>query len=151
VDLQLFVEIRPLREGDLDDLEWDSEQVINADYIRRVVAARGDEVVFLLALVNGRPVGRLGIDYGRKASERVAHLWAFAVLPALQGLGIGTALIREAESLIASSPQGFQFAEIGADDWNHGAASLYQRLGYRDAGSERGSDGETIRMFRRPI
>jgi ribosomal protein S18 acetylase RimI-like enzyme len=151
LQLSLLVEIRPLRAGDLDRLEWDSEHAVDADYIRRVVAERGDEVVFLLALANGRPVGRLGIDYGRKAEEGVVHLWAFGVLPALQRLGIGTALVREAESLIASARRTAAFVEVGVDAWNDEAAKLYRRLGYRETGTERGSNGEVIRLLRRPI
>lgn len=151
LQLSLPVEIRPLRAGDLDELEWDSEQTIDAEYICSVVAERGDEICFLLALLNGRPIGRLGIDYGRKADEGIAHLWAFSVLPVLQRLGIGTALVREAESLIALSPRAVTFVEVGVDDGNDEAARLYRRLGYRDAGSERGSNGELIQLLRRPI
>jgi ribosomal protein S18 acetylase RimI-like enzyme len=147
----LPVEIRPLRSGDLDHLQWDSEHAIEADYIRRTVEERGDDVLFLLALVNGQPVGRLGIDYGRKAAQGIVHLWAFAVLPALQRLGIGTALMREAEALIAASPRAATLIEIGVEEWNHEAAKLYRRLGYRDAGDERGGKGEPIRLLRRPI
>jgi hypothetical protein len=60
LDLALPIEIRPLAEGDLDGLEWDSEQAIGADYVRRTVAERGDEVIFFLTLANGHAVGRLG-------------------------------------------------------------------------------------------
>jgi ribosomal protein S18 acetylase RimI-like enzyme len=151
LQLSLAVEIRPLRPRDLDDLEWDSVQAINAEYVRRVVAERGGDVVFLLALVNGKPVGRLGIDFGRKADEGIAHLWAFGVLPALQRLGIGTALVREAEALIAAAPQTVALVEIGVDDWNDEAAKLYRRLGYCDAGTERGGSGEIIRLLRRRV
>jgi ribosomal protein S18 acetylase RimI-like enzyme len=153
LQLSLPVEIRALRAGDLANLEWDSEQAINADYIRQVLAERGDDALFVLALLNGRPVGRIGIDYGRKADEGVVHLWAFGVLPALQRLGIGSALMREAESLIvsASDSRVVTFVEVGVDDWNDDAARLYRRLGYRDAGAELGSKGETIRLLRRPI
>jgi ribosomal protein S18 acetylase RimI-like enzyme len=151
LQLTLAVEIRPLREGDLDDLDWDSKQAIDADYIRKVLAAGGDEYAFLLALVNGRPVGRLGIDYRRKAGEGIVHLWAFGVLPALQRLGIGTALMREAERLIASAPRAATTLEIGVEEGNDEAAKLYRRLGYRDAGVERGRNGETVRLLRRPI
>jgi GNAT superfamily N-acetyltransferase len=94
LDLSLPIEIRPLSDGDLDGLEWDSEQAIQADYVRKTVAEQGDDVVFLLALANGQPVGRLGLDFGRKAEEGIVHLWAFSVLPALQRVGIGTAMIR---------------------------------------------------------
>ena len=150
IDLSLPIEIRPLREGDLDDLEWDGEQAIDADYVRRTVAERGD-VVFLLALANGRPVGRLGLDYGRTAAEGIVHLWAFSVMPSLQRLGIGTALLRLAESLIAAEPRGATVVEVGVEEWNDDAARLYRRVGYREEGVERGGNGEIIRLLRRPI
>ena len=150
-DLSLPIEIRPLREGDLDGLEWDSEQAIQPDYLRKTIAERGDTVVFLLALANGRPVGRLGVDFGRKAAKGIVHLWSFGVLPSLQRLGIGTALMRDAEALIASAPRGATVVEVGVDEWNHDAAKLYRRLGYRDAGSERGGNGEVILLLRRRI
>jgi GNAT superfamily N-acetyltransferase len=144
------IEIRPLREGDLDDLSPESERGIRADYIRQTLAER-DDVVWLLAVEDGRPVGRLGIDFGRKAGAGVVHLWAFDVVPELQRCGIGTAMMRKAESLIASDPRGATEVEIGADEDNHDAARLYRRLGYAPAGDERGSNGELIHLFRRRL
>jgi RimJ/RimL family protein N-acetyltransferase len=41
--------------------------------------------------------------------------------------------------------------EVGVDEWNHGAAKLYRRLGYREAGIEQGGTGELIVLLRRPI
>ena len=150
-DLSLPIEIRPLRDGDLDGLEWDSAQAIQADYVRKTVAERGDDVVFLLALANGHPVGVLGLDFGRKAAAGIVHLWAFGVLPSLQRLGIGTAMMQAAESLIATAPKGATVVEVGVDEWNRDAARLYRRLGYRDDGVERGGKGEVILLLRRPI
>jgi ribosomal protein S18 acetylase RimI-like enzyme len=149
--LSLPIEIRPLRKGDLDGLEWDAEHAIQAEYLRKTLAHRADDVVFLLAFAAGRPIGHLGIDYGRKAAEGIVHLWAFGVLPALQRHGIGTALMREAERLIASAPRGATLIEVGVDEWNTEAAALYRRLGYRQAGAERGGNGETILLLRRSI
>ena len=149
--LLLPVEIRPLRDGDLDGLEWDSKEAVQPDFVQKTVAGRGDDVVFLLALANGKPVGRLGLDFGRKAEEGVVHLWSFGVLPSLQRLGIGTAMVRAAESLIAAAPRGATAVEVGVDEWNHDAAKLYRRLGYRDDGFERGGHGEVILLLRRPI
>jgi ribosomal protein S18 acetylase RimI-like enzyme len=151
LEVSLPLEIRPLRDGDLDGLEWDSEQAIQADYIRKTVAERADQVVFILALANGKPVGRLGLDFGRKATEGIVHLWAFSVLPSIQRLGIGTAMVREAESLIAEAPRGAIAIEVGVDEWNHDAANLYRRLGYREEGVEQGGDGEVILLLRRSI
>jgi ribosomal protein S18 acetylase RimI-like enzyme len=151
VDLSFPVEIRPLRDGDLDGLEWDSAEAIQAGYVRKTLAERPGEVVFLLALANGRPIGRLGLDFGRKAEERIVHLWAFSVLPALQRLGIGSALMRAAESLIAAAPRGATVVEVGVDEWNHDAAKLYRRFGYRDEGAERGGNGKVILLLRRSV
>ena len=151
LDLSLPIEIRPLHDGDLDGLQWDSQQAIQAEYLRETVAERGDDVVFLLALANGQPVGRLGVDFGCKATEGIVHLWAFSVLPSLQRLGIGTALMRAAESLIATAPRGATVVEVGVDEWNQDAARLYRRLGYRDGGVERGANGEAILLLRRSI
>jgi hypothetical protein len=71
LDLSLPIEIRPLRDGDLDGLEWDSKEAIQPDYLQETMAERGDDVIFLLALAHGRPVGRLGLDFGRKAGEGI--------------------------------------------------------------------------------
>ena len=150
-DLSLPIEIRPLRDGDLDGLEWDSEQAIQADYVRKTVAERGDDVVFLLAVANEHPVGRLGLDFGRKAAEGIVHLWAFSVLPSLQRLGIGTAMMHAAESLIVTAPGGATVVEVGVDQSNHDATKLYRRLGYRDGGVECGTNGEVIVLLRRSI
>ena len=136
-------------EGDLDGLEWDSEQAIQAEYVRETLAERPHDVVFLLALANGQPVGRLGIDFGCKADARIVHLWAFSVRPSLQRLGIGIALIRAAESLIAAAPRGAAVVEVGVDEWNQDAARLYRRLGYRDESTERGRNGDVILLLRR--
>jgi GNAT superfamily N-acetyltransferase len=151
VDLPAGVEIRPLRDGDLENVDADSEQTIHPDHVRQALAERGEDVVFLLALRNGRPIGRLGIDFGRKASEGVVHLWAFGVVPSLQRRGIGTAMMRMAEALVAAEPRGAKAVDIGVDEWNDAAAKLYRRLGYRDAGAERGSKGEMILLLRRPV
>ena len=151
LDLSLPIEIWPLHDGDLDGLQWDSQQAIQAEYLRETVAERGDDVVFLLALANGQPVGRLGVDFGCKATEGIVHLWAFSVLPSLQRLGIGTALMQAAESLIATAPRGATVVEVGVHEWNHDATKLYRRLGYRDGGVERGENGEVIVLLRRPI
>ena len=150
-EISLPIEIRQLRSDDLDGLQWDSQQAIQADYVRKTMAERGDDVVFLVALANARPVGVLGLDFGRKAEQGIVHLWAFGVLPSLQRLGIGTAMMRAAESLIAAAPRGANSIEVGVDEWNRDAAKLYRRLGYRDRGLERGGNGEVILLLRRSI
>jgi ribosomal protein S18 acetylase RimI-like enzyme len=149
--VSLRVDVRPARPEDLEQLAPEIEQALHAEYVRRMLSERREDVVFVLAFANGCPVGRLGIDFGRKADQGIAHLWAFDVLSNLRRLGIGTALIREAESIIASAPHSATVVEIGVDDGNDDAARLYRRLGYRNAGSERGGSGELIHLLRRRV
>jgi ribosomal protein S18 acetylase RimI-like enzyme len=86
------------------------------------------ENVILIAELNGFPVGRLWVDLAKRQQDSTGVLWAFAVLPPLQNLGIGTRLIAVAESILRS--QGFRIAEIGAEKDNPRARRLYERLGY---------------------
>jgi ribosomal protein S18 acetylase RimI-like enzyme len=87
---------------------------------------RAGEVVYLVADIRGAPVGHLGVDLIRVRDA--AHLWQFGVMPVLQSLGIGTAMVAEAE--VAASARGFRIAEIGAETDNPRARALYERLGY---------------------
>jgi RimJ/RimL family protein N-acetyltransferase len=59
--------------------------------------------------------------------------------------------MREAEALIASDPGTAIVVEVGVDECNEAAEKLYRRLGYRIAGTERGSNGELIHLLRRQI
>jgi ribosomal protein S18 acetylase RimI-like enzyme len=90
------------------------------------------ENVILVAELNGFPIGRLWVDLEKRRQDSTGVLWAFAVLPPLQNLGIGTRLMTAAEGVLRS--QGFRIAEIGAEKDNPGARRLYERLGYRVIG-----------------
>lgn len=149
--IPLGVTIRPLAASDLVGLGWDSDGVLNPRYVRRALEDRRSEVVFLLALVRRSPVARLGIDFGRKRGAGIVVLWSFAVLPALQRHGIGTALVRAAEELAAARAGPHVTLEIGVDSWNRDAGRLYERLGYAPAGEEPGEDGATIQLLRRTL
>ncbi|MGH2819513.1 MAG: GNAT family N-acetyltransferase, partial [Actinomycetota bacterium] len=85
--VSIDVDIRPLRDPDLSDLEWNGHQIAQVAAVRDARLRRGDEVIFLVAEANAYAVGRIGIDLTKRVSERVAHLWSFAVLPNLQRLG----------------------------------------------------------------
>jgi ribosomal protein S18 acetylase RimI-like enzyme len=134
VTLDLPVHIRLAERDDLDALEWFGHQLSLRPHIEEVLA-RGDrdETELLVAVVNDFPVARLGIDYTRRPGR--ALLWSFAVIPNLQGLGIGTALVRDAESRLRK--RGFTVVEIDAGKDNPRARALYERLGYRVAGERR--------------
>jgi ribosomal protein S18 acetylase RimI-like enzyme len=133
IHLSLDVTIRLCEQKDLLDLEWfgmfaDMRGVINLAYDRYV---KGENIM-LVAEVNHFPVGQVWIDLTKLKTDSTGVLWALRVLPPLQNLGIGSALIRSAESILTS--RGYKLAELGIAKDNNGAKRLYERLGYRVIG-----------------
>jgi ribosomal protein S18 acetylase RimI-like enzyme len=126
----LEVEIRPCTADDLPGLEWHGmflphRALIDAAYQRQ---ARG-EVLMLLAVANGFPVGQAWVDFAaRPAEPGVAVIWAVRVYPFLRGGGIGARLLAAAERAVAR--RGCATAEIGVEKDNPRARRLYERLGY---------------------
>jgi ribosomal protein S18 acetylase RimI-like enzyme len=126
LDTARDVSIREIVEADLDGFhEWYG-YARDESFRRSFERHRLGEVVYLVALRDGTPVGHLGIDLVRV--HGAALLWQFGVYPPLQSRGIGTRMIAEAEGLI--SEHGFRTAEIGAETDNPRARTLYERLGY---------------------
>jgi ribosomal protein S18 acetylase RimI-like enzyme len=137
-ELPLRIAIRPCREDDLPKLEWfglhhRSRELIKAAWER----TRTGGVVMLVADLGGFPVGQVWIDFEKKAAGSVGVLWALRVIPCLQNLGIGTRLVRAAESVVRA--RGFATAELGVDKSNPAARRLYERLGYAVVGEEQDS------------
>jgi ribosomal protein S18 acetylase RimI-like enzyme len=129
--VELSVHIRPAEREDLDALEWFGQQRTLRSHIEEVLDRRErEETELLVAVANDFPVGRIGIDYTRRPGK--ALLWSFAVIPNLQGLGIGTSLVHEAES--RARERGLAVLEIDAGKDNPRARALYERLGYTVVG-----------------
>ena len=131
--LSIDVTIRLCEQKDLLDLEWfglfsDLRNLYDSAYERHV---KGENIM-LVAEVNHFPVGQVWIDLTKLKNDSIGVLWALRVLPPLQNLGIGTSLIRSAESLL--SGHGYNIAELGVAKDNNGAKRLYERLGYRVVG-----------------
>jgi ribosomal protein S18 acetylase RimI-like enzyme len=122
----LDVSIREIVDGDLAGFhDWYGAD--RDDSFRRSLQRhKSGEVVYLVAVIRGRPVGHLGVDLVRVRDA--AHLWQFGVLPPLQSHGIGSAMVAEAEE--AAAARGFRVTEIGAEVDNPRARTLYERLGY---------------------
>lgn len=134
--IELPITIRAAERADLPALEWFGHQRHLAPHIAAVLDRRDhDEAELLVAEANGFPVGRIGIDYTRRPGK--ALLWTFAVIPNLQRLGIGTALIRAGEA--AAAARGLTTVEIDVGKDNPGAQALYERLGYKVVGEEQAS------------
>ncbi len=98
------------------------------------------EGIWLVAWKKDIPVGYLQVRWTgtkdnavQKYITHCAHLETFGVVKDLQGQGIGTELVKEAEKL--TKEKGFNQIGIavGSTD-NPRARSLYERLGYTDWG-----------------
>jgi len=145
------VTIRPARLSDLAALEWHGLYTPMREVIQSAFRAqeRGDGLM-LLADANGFPAGQAWIDFARKAHLGLATLWAVRVFPAFQRAGLGTLLMRAAERAVLA--HGVTEAELGVDRDNAGVLRFYHRLGYAQAGTERGTftyrtpDGRAIEV-----
>ncbi len=124
--------IRRCRQDDLRKLEWDGLFTHHREIIERTWRQhRTGRQVMLVAEAGGAPVAQVWIDLARARSRRTAIIWALRVHPALQGRGIGTRVLREAETVIRR--RGFAAAELVVENGNEHAQRLYKRLGYREA------------------
>ncbi|WP_436842402.1 GNAT family N-acetyltransferase [Streptomyces niveus] len=131
--------IRECREEDLDLLE---RQMPSPGRTRRHAARferqQRDLSTFLVAWSDGIPVGTAQILWQGCTAPEVGE--RFPGCPELNGLGvwpprlrsrgIGTAIIRAAETRVRR--RGHDLMGLGVDDRNPRAAALYLRLGYRD-------------------
>jgi ribosomal protein S18 acetylase RimI-like enzyme len=93
--------------------------------------ARGPAALAILVAVDseGVPIGKVHLDFEARADEGVAVLVAASVTPPLRGVGIGTELMRAAETF--SCERGCHAIVLGVEDSNPDARRLYERLGYR--------------------
>jgi ribosomal protein S18 acetylase RimI-like enzyme len=91
---------------------------------------------WLIITVDGADAGLLDVDYQPDA----VYLSRIELLPAYQGRGIGTWLIRE---LITTAHRRGQPLELDVFTVNHRAQALYRRLGLREVP---GSDPRKLRM-----
>lgn len=125
--------VRDLEPGDLPSCAWSGRATHLAAITRALERARCGEVEYLAACPpSGLPVGLGGIDYAKTSGA--GTIWMLEVHPVLQSCGIGTVLIRAAERRIRA--RGLHRAELGVEDGNPRARSLYEKLGYAAYGSE---------------
>ena len=125
--------IRDLTTEDLPSCAWSGSATHLTSIAKALERARRGEVDYLAVCPpSGLPVALGGIDYAE--SPGAGTLWQLAVHGALQSCGIGTILIHAAEQRILT--RGLHRAELGVEDGNPRARSLYERLGYAAYGSE---------------
>jgi ribosomal protein S18 acetylase RimI-like enzyme len=132
--LSLRVRFRLCEEQDLAALEW---QGLCREHRRAIRGAFRRQLhgknLMLVAEANGQLVGQVWIDIERETHSDAALLWAMRVLPWLQGLGLGTRLLRAATALAAS--KGFEMLQLAVDQDNVPAQRLYRRCGFTRVGA----------------
>jgi ribosomal protein S18 acetylase RimI-like enzyme len=101
---------------------------------------------------DSRPVCKGGIDYTEH--PRAGTIWQVATRKDLEGLGLATRLIAEAERRIAA--RDLEWSMIGVEDDNERAVRLYTHLGYEPCGREPDSwdeldDQGNIRLYETTI
>jgi ribosomal protein S18 acetylase RimI-like enzyme len=137
------ITIRSLTADDLEVLFDDRSRPNGADWIER---QERSEVYVAVAERDGVPVGRIGVDFVRRASEGAAHVWSAHVESEHQSRGIGTALMDHLEEIART--RGVSVIRLGVGKENAGAIRLYERLGYHVCGEEINSwtfnDGTTV-------
>lgn len=139
----LSLTIRESRDDDAAKLEWmglSPRQRASLDdaYARH---ARGDELL-LVAESQGFPIAlvRLALPARDDDQDRAVSIAALRVMPGLQGLGIGTALIAAAERSLRE--RGRAVIEIAVPDTDPKSLARYVRLGY--AATQRDGEGHIV-------
>ena len=141
VDIDKAV-IRPIRAAELPGLEWEGQYT----KYRKVFAQSFEDVqrgqrIMLVAAAGGQLVGQIFVQLSSSETHYAdgatrGYLYSLRVRPAWQGNGLGTRLIRAAESALLA--RGFSVAVIAAGKDNPGARRLYERLGYHTFADDAG-------------
>ncbi len=140
--LDINVEIRLAREGDLPRMEWYGlykhyRRLFRQTYQAQLAGSR----LMWVAIANGFPIGQIfvrlkGNDPALVRTGERAYLYSLRVMEAFRGRGLGTRLILTAEDDLIR--RGYRWATIAAAFQNPAARRLYERLGYRVFGEDPG-------------
>ena len=130
--MDLRLSFRDLEAADLSDLDWSG----GPEHIRAVAAAleasyAGEVALVVGSLPNDRLIAMGGVDF--RTSETAGSIWMLAVHERFQSLGIGTQLITALEQKIID--HGRPMARMLVEHDNPRARTLYERLGYAEAGA----------------
>ena len=129
------VVVRFATDADLTALEWEGQYVHYRRLFKKAVAeARRGRRLLLLAEVEGQIVGQVFVQLSTRPAFSASgctsgYLYAFRVKEPHRNQGIGTQLIREAESRLRRL--GYDRVVISVATRNTAARRLYERLDYR--------------------
>ncbi|MFG2825819.1 GNAT family N-acetyltransferase [Kitasatospora sp. NPDC048365] len=130
-EIRLHLSVRDLTDADLPSCDWAGSPKHVRELAHQIRRAEAGEVDYLAVCTPvGLPVAVGGIDYTIRPGT--GTLRQLGVHPALRSCGIGTLLIRSAEQRIGA--RGPTRAELGVEECNPRARTLYERLDYRAFG-----------------
>jgi ribosomal protein S18 acetylase RimI-like enzyme len=145
------LEIRPIRGGDLAMLREYFDEGTPEQPEQGLARQREGRGEFVIAFLHGVPVGYLALYWDAEPHAppewqgTVPNLSGFVVQEQYRSMGIGTEMMRVAEHL--ASEAGFSLLGLGVGVDNHRARSLYERLGYADAGLPEVTDSGSFRRW----
>ncbi len=134
LDLIIPVTVRQATREDVARLEWDGQFAKFRNLFRRAFKEQQTgRRLMLVADYNNYPIARLFVlfnsgDHTIANGSTRAYLYSFYVMTPFRGLGIGSHMVRYAESALVE--RGCHFATIAVAKQNTGALRLYQRLNY---------------------
>lgn len=134
IRLEASVFIRPLVAADLPRLEWHGQFVQYRNvFARQYQDQQRGKRHLLVATLNDYPIGRLFILKKQRdnptTDEKRAYLHSFHMMEMFRGLGIGTALMEEADYYLKAN--GYHWVNISVARHNKDALRLYLRSGFR--------------------
>ena len=128
------VRIRHATDADLLALEWDGEYTHYRRMYRHAMqdSKRGNRVL-LVAEVDDEIIGQIFVYFRPSWSrhfpkEQAGYLHSFRVKPQFRKQGVGTSLVRHAESILIEREYHRSVISVAKD--NLDAVRLYQSLGY---------------------
>lgn len=121
--------LRPRAIATTEDEVWSPRQW------RRALAGWGPDGATLVAEVDGRVVGVLGVARSRRGAGRHIAELGIAVAGSSRGVGVGAALMRAIESWAREF--GVTRLELRVFPENERARRLYRSMGYEEEGVER--------------
>jgi ribosomal protein S18 acetylase RimI-like enzyme len=132
--------IREARAEDLEAMEWEGEyRRYRVVYQRAYAEMLRGRRVLLVAELQAQVIGQIFVQVDSTLAGgggRAAYLYALRVRPQYRNRGVGTELVREAESLLRQ--RGFSRALISVAKENDAARRLYERLGFEVFGEDAG-------------
>lgn len=135
LSFSMRIVLRLARRSDLPKLEWYGQYShFRAVYRRTFQEMQNGSRLMLVADCQDYPIGQVFIQL--RSQERQiaqdglrAYLYSLRVMEMFRGMGIGSRLIREAETIVTA--MGYSWMTIAASKSNPKARQLYERIGYR--------------------